>query len=127
MSGLILVATPASKANHIHSRKQLDSLIINHIFSAQISPQQVRIVDFPVDSSFTRRMFQVRVPSRFSKTLFHVELHKAFNAYEIEVPAKVQFPEHDMDIYVYHENTILRTIRLIGDTSLDTVIIGVTE
>ncbi|MEX0721130.1 MAG: hypothetical protein WD059_10710 [Balneolaceae bacterium] len=125
ISGIILAATPSPAIHKIQTVKELDSLITTHILNSQVNPQQVRVRDITVDSTFTRRMYRIRVPSRFSKTLFHLELHKNFRQYKMEVPAKVSFPERDMDIYLYNEGTVLRTIRLITDTDLDTMIIGV--
>lgn len=105
----------------MENTRQLDSLLNIHFQEALIMPGQIRTTVIRNDSILARKIFRVRVPSRFSKTLFHFDLHKDLHRYDIEVPARVQLPNRDMDIYVYSQNTVLRTIRLTTDTDLDTL------
>jgi len=91
----------------------IDSLLTDHFEQHLIPSTSVRKYNIEVDSTFTRTVYRVAVPPTFSKTMFHFELHQNLLRYNIESPARVIFPERDMNIYIYDNNTILSTIRLI--------------
>lgn len=121
VSGIILAASPAYNNYSIQNTRQLDSLLNVQIQDSRIFPDQIRVSNIRIDTIFTRKEYRIRVPSGFSKTLFHIDLHKTLNQYEIETPAKINFPSRDMDIYIYNDGTVLRTIRLTTDRDLDSL------
>lgn len=121
ISGVILAGSPAYKNSSLENTQQLDSLINMHIHNSMITPSQVRRTNIQVDTVFTRKIYRLRVPSRFSKTMFHIDLHNDLNRFGIESPAKINFPSRDMHIYVSSEGTVLRTLHLTTDPSLDTL------
>jgi hypothetical protein len=121
ISGIILAATPERAVYRLESDQQLDSLINSHFSSSQILPGQIRTSVIRIDTSFFRKEHRVRVPTKFSKTLFHVDLHQNLQKFDVEVPAIIKFPSRDMHIYVYHEDTVIRTIRLTSDPELDSL------
>ncbi|MFD2532813.1 hypothetical protein [Gracilimonas halophila] len=127
ISSVILAASPSHKSFNLDTAAQLDSLLNVHIHNSLITPQQVRVSSIQVDTSLTRKEYRLRVPSRFSKTMFHIGLHDDLNRFDIETPAKILFPSRDMHIYVYYKGTVLRTIRLTTDTDLDTLKINSIE
>lgn len=121
ISSLILAASPSQKNYLLDTTAQLDSLLNVHIHNSLITPSQVRVSSIQVDTILTRKEYRIRVPSRFSKTMFHIGLHDDLNRFDIETPAKILFPSRDMHIYVYNKGTVLRTLRLTTDTDLDTL------
>lgn len=121
VSGIILAASPDYKSYRIENTRELDSLLSVHLQDAQIKAEQIRVSGIKIDTIFTRKAYRIEVPSRFSKTLFHVDLHKDLFKYDIQAPAKVHFPSHDMDIYIYDQGTVLRTIRLTTNPELDSL------
>lgn len=121
VSGIILAASPSNEIYRLDNTQQLDSLVNTHIQNSLITQEQVQVSVINIDTIFTRKVYRLRVPSRFSKTMFHINLHKDLNRYEIKAPAKINFPSRDMHIYVYNKGTVLRTIRLTTDPSLDTL------
>lgn len=121
VSGIILAASPSYKNYQIDTPQQLDSLLNIHFQNSLITPSQVRVSTISIDTIFTRKEYRVKVPSQFSKTLFHIDLHKDLNRYKINSPAKVLFPSRDMHIYINKEGTVLRTIHLTTDINLDTL------
>lgn len=123
VSGIILAASPEVKNYSIENTRQLDSLLNVHFQDALILPEQIRTTNIRMDSVFTRKIFRIRVPSPFSKTIFHFGLHDDLEKYDIEVPARVHLPSRDMDIYIYDQGTVLRTIRLTTDNELDSLYI----
>lgn len=127
ISGVILAASPSHKNYSLDTTKQLDSLLNVHIHNSLITQSQVRVSSIQVDTVLTRKEYRVRVPSRFSKTMFHIGLHDDLNRFDIETPTKIEFPSRDMHIYVYSKGTVLRTIRLTTDTDLDTLKVGSLE
>lgn len=118
LSGIILASTPAYRAAHISTYAELDSLILDSFTKSSLSSEQFRTYTIDLDSSLTRKVYRVNVAPSFSKTTFHVHLHQRFYDYGIQTPARIIFPERDMNIYMSYEGTILRTIRLITDESL---------
>ncbi|MCP9292346.1 MULTISPECIES: hypothetical protein [Gracilimonas] len=121
VSGIILAASPDYKNYQIENARELDSLLNVHIQDAQIKAEQIRVSSIRIDTIFTRKEYRIEVPSRFSKTLFHVDLHKDLFKYDMQAPAKVHFPSHDMDIYIYDQGTVLRSIRLTTNPELDSL------
>ena len=121
VSGIILAASPEFKNYRLENTRELDSLLNMHIQNARINADQIRVSSIRVDTLFIRKEYRIEVPSRFSKTLFHVDLHKDLYKYKLEAPAKIDFPSHDMDIYVYNRGTVLRTIRLTTNPELDSL------
>lgn len=113
ISGAIFVATPPYTPKFLNISSGIDSLLTDHFEQHLIPSTSVRKYNIEVDSTFTRTVYRVAVPPTFSKTMFHFELHQNLLRYNIESPARVIFPERDMNIYIYDNNTILSTIRLI--------------
>ncbi|MEX0723224.1 MAG: hypothetical protein WD357_00785 [Gracilimonas sp.] len=121
VSGVILAASPSYKNYRLQNTQQLDSLLSVHMQNSLIPSTQIRTSSINIDTVFTRKEYRIRVPSYFSKTLFHIDLHKDLNRFGIDSPAKINFPSRDMHIYVYSEGTVLRTLRLTTDPKLDTL------
>ena len=112
-SAIILVATPAYKSIDYTAADNLDSLITSTLRTEPSIGSNFRIYKLEVDSSFTRTVYRVPVHPTFSKTTFHFDLHKELLKYKLESPARVTFPNRDMNIYIYDRGTIKSTIRLI--------------
>lgn len=123
ISGIILGASPDYKVYELKDTRQLDSLITLQLQQARILDDHYRMIRIPVDTVFTRKEYRIRVPSHFSKTLFHLDLVKDLKKYDLDLPARVELPSRDMDIYLYYEGTILRTLRLTTDSALDSLMI----
>lgn len=121
VSGIILASSPAPTFHRLENYSQLDSLIQVQFQKAQINSDQIRTRSVLVDTVLTRKEYRIEVPSRLSKTMFHISLDRELGRYELGTPAKVQFPSTDMDIYVYYENTVLRTLRLTTNPDLDSL------
>jgi len=121
VSGVILSASSPYKNYQLENGAQLDSLIQIHLQDAQVLRSQYRVRSVNIDTIFTRKEYRIEVPTRFSKTLFHLELHKSLSRFSMEAPAKVNFPSRDMDIYVYNNGTVLRSIRLTTEPELDSL------
>lgn len=121
ISGIILAASPAPVTYKLQDFNAVDSLLNIQIQNALIIPDQIQTTKISADTVFTRKNYRIEVPSRFSKTMFHLKLHNEFNLYGIQTPAKVHFPSKDMDIFLYYNDTVLRKIRLTTDPDLDTL------
>lgn len=121
ISGIILASTPEKTIHRIESGTHLDSLINMHLMNAQVFRDQIQTSTIRIDRGFTRKSHRIRIPSDFSKTLFHVDLHDDLQKYRIEVPAIIKFPSRDMHIYVYYNDTVIRTLRLTTDPELDSL------
>ncbi|MEP0007013.1 MAG: hypothetical protein ABJ387_10055 [Balneola sp.] len=113
VSAVMLVATPSHKAIDYSAAENLDSLIASALSQEPSIGANFRRYDIEVDSNFTRTVYRVPVHPTFSKTMFHYTLHQTLSKLKIESPAKVLFPERDMNIYIYDNGTIRSTIRLI--------------
>ncbi|MBO6523832.1 MAG: hypothetical protein JJ971_08410 [Balneolaceae bacterium] len=118
LSGIILAYTPSFVPNKITTGAELDSLIQLSLDEANLFNEHIRVYNIEMDSSFSRKVYRVRVPSTFSKTSFHLDLHERLYPMGFTSPTRVVFPERDMNIYVEHEGTIFRTIRMITDNSI---------
>jgi hypothetical protein len=121
VSGIILASSNPKTVSRLQDIEQIDSLITIQFANHQVLPDQVNNSVIRVDTLLKRRTYWVNVPSRFSKTMFHIDLNNELSRYEIDSPAKVNFPSRDMNIYIYKYNTVLRTIRITTDTDLDSL------
>ena len=77
-----------------------------------IPPQQIQTEPVFSDSIFSRKLYHVEVPNYLSKTQLHAELNQIFYDYSIRTPARVYFPEKNIDIHLLYKGIIIRTIRL---------------
>tara|TARA_R110000868_G_scaffold37111_15_gene131685 strand:+ start:12339 stop:12764 length:426 start_codon:yes stop_codon:yes gene_type:complete len=118
LSGIILAYTPSFIPNKITTEAELDSLIQLSFEDANLISKQIRTFNIEIDNSFSRKLYRVRVPSSFSKTSFHIELHKRFFPIGLTTPTRIVFPERDMNIYIVNKGTVFRTIRFITDNTI---------
>lgn len=118
ISGWWLLITPAPDSRPLQRTAQADSLLQQTLADFNVSQQQVRTQRVRVDSSFTRTRHTISVPPGFSKTQFHAVLQQRFRSYGVELPARVVFPEQDMQIHLNFNNTVISTIRLATDEEL---------
>lgn len=118
ISGYMLYATGPGTSRTLESVAQADSLIKSELTSFNIQQRQINVRSVRVDSNFVRKVYRVGVPYQFSKTQFHAELNNLFYNYGISTPAKVTFPEENMNIHLYANNTVIRTVTLQTDPDL---------
>lgn len=118
ISGYLLFATSDRAQNYLHDLGQADSLIQKKLADFNIDEQQIRTTITRVDSNFRRKTYHLGLPYRFSKTQFHAELNRTFHDYAVKTPAKVTFPEQDVDIHLLYQGTVIRTISLQTDPEL---------
>ncbi|MCG8373563.1 MAG: hypothetical protein MI700_08530 [Balneolales bacterium] len=111
LSGIMLAATPPPENQFVKTEAELDSLILETLEISGLK-NNYRVSSIELDSILTRKTYRIDTNPGFSKTSFHIELKKKLYPYNIEVPARVVFPEEDMNIYVVHEGTVFRTLRL---------------
>lgn len=111
--GFLFAMSPPPKIEKLDTNADLDSLLTLHFSDFEILPYQVRKSNIQIDSSFYRVRYRVNVPIGFSKTMFHYHLHQKLSKYNVESPARVNFPDRDMNIYIYQNNTIHASLHLI--------------
>lgn len=113
LSGIILAATPPYQSKRIKSAAELDSLIFLSFGDANFLNNQIRTYTIPIDTAFNRKVYRVQVPPSFSKTGFHINLHRRMIPFGFDTPSRVTFPDRDMNIFLTYEGTVVRTIRLL--------------
>lgn len=118
ISGYMLFAGPGGEGKRLNSLAQADSLIQNKLSEFNINDDQVRISTNRVDSNFIRKTYHIGLPYQFSKTQFHAELNRTLHQYSIKTPAKVTFPEQNIDIHLLINGTVIRTLSLQTDPEL---------
>lgn len=118
ISGTILFSTSNQPVKTLQYHAQVDSLINDQFDRFNISEQQVSVATTRVDSNFYRKTYYVGLPYQFSKTQFHAELNNQFHRYSVEAPARVTFPQQNVNIQVAHRGTVIRTISLQTDPDL---------
>ena len=112
---LITLPAPQSSSNLILLNEKIDEAIEH----AGIQTDKLNKSIIKVDSTFSRSTYQIPVPHNFSKTTFHINLHQQLIEYGITCPAKFQFPENNMDIFVTYNNTVFNTIKLVTSHESD--------
>ncbi|MCC5942572.1 MAG: hypothetical protein JJU37_13615 [Balneolaceae bacterium] len=98
---------------------QIDSLITLVLQDYRIPDSQVRVQTVQIDSVFSRNVYNVRVPSQFSKTSFHLSLHEHAWPFSIQTAGTVQFPERNLRIHLLYNDKVMRSVHLSTDTRLN--------
>lgn len=118
ISGYLLFAYAREAPRTVHSFAQVDSLIETELAKFSIGIRQVEQSAVQVDSTFSRKIYQVSLPPGFSKTQLHAVLNRQFHPLGISTPAQVTFPDNQMQIHLEYRGTIIRTIELQTDPDL---------
>lgn len=118
ISGYLLFATSYEGPKQLRDLAQADSLIQKKLTDFNIDEQQIHITTTQIDSNFSRKTYYIGLPYQFSKTQFHAELNRIFHDYSIETPAKVTFPEQNVNIHLLYRGTVIRTLSLQTDPDL---------
>jgi len=113
LTGALLVSTPSVENQYISEIQEIDDLIEASFSEYGIDKSQYRTFLAEIDTSFSRKIYRIEVPPEFSKTSFHLKLHHKFIPFGLSSPARVTFPEEDMEIHVVYNQTVFRTIRLV--------------
>lgn len=118
-SALLLWNTDPKATEKLSTTAQIDSLITLTLsdFNASAPPFQTQTIT--IDSVFTRKIHTMGVPSDFSKTSFHYQLHKNLLPLDVRTYGVVQFPERHLHIHMMFNNTVHRTLVLQTDPLLN--------
>lgn len=119
LSAFLLWNIEAVPSQKLQNSAQLDSLIVHALELHGVQPEQIRERDITIDSTFTRKVYSVGVPSDFSKTSFHHNLHSNLFPYSVKTVGKVQFPARDVSIQILYNKNVLRTVTLQTDPLLN--------
>ena len=122
LTGILIYTIPVSSSNSITELSQLNEVIDQSIENAGLQSSQFRKSSITIDSTFSRSIYRINVPTDFSKTSFHLALHHQLIEYDIDCPAKYTFPEENMDIHIIYKKTVFRTIRLITSENVENVL-----
>jgi len=114
----MLFATSGGASKQLQPLSQADSLIKSELRDFNINDHQIRLTTVSLDSNFTRKTYHIGVPYQFSKTQFHAELNNRFYPYNVQAPARVSFPQEDMNIHLLYKSTVIRSISLQTDPDL---------
>jgi len=120
-SAALLFTTEPVRTSPLQSPAELDSLIIDSLLDFDVSRNQIRIQTTRIDSAFSRTTYIVDVPSQFSKTTYHFNLHTYLSHYLIDTHGVVHFPDEDLHIHLIFDDTVHRTIRMRTDPLLNLV------
>ncbi len=112
LSTILLATAPPIKVQTITTEAEVDSLIELAFYDYGITRSQFRTQSLAIDTSFSRKIFRLNVPKEFSKTSFHLRLQESITPFGLEVPAKIYFPDEDMNVHILYNNTVWRTIRI---------------
>ena len=117
ITGLLHYNLDPAPQHKLQSQTQLDSLIRQAIFDFQLGPH-MRIQTIEVDSVFSRVNYRVSVPPGFSKTGFHMHLHKLLYPFKSETVGFVTFPDRHLDLHILYNDKVHRSVFLRTDISL---------
>jgi len=111
-SAALLFTTEPVQTSPLQSAAELDSLIVETLSDFRVGPDQFRTRTTKIDTTFTRITYIVDVPSQFSKTTFHYNLHTKLSHYLLDTHGVVHFPDEDLHIHLIFAETVHRTIQL---------------
>lgn len=117
-AGWLLFITPAQHTKSLRDFSQADSLLQRTLADFNIHESQFHRSIVQVDSTFSRKKYTISLPPGFSKTQLHATLQNQLFPYGITLPGRVRFPERDMMIHLYYNNSVIGTLQLITDEAL---------
>lgn len=109
----MLVWWEPETTEHLRTGAEADSLIRHTIDHFGVMPNDIRVQTIRIDSLLERKHWSLEIPSGFSATDWHYQLHRRLRPYGVETPARVFFPEREMLIHLIQNETTFRTIRLV--------------
>lgn len=118
-SAWLLATAEGEPPRRLEDLAKVDSLLQADFREFYIRPEQVQSWQVSVDSTFSRRVYLVSLPGAFSKTQLHAEIHRTLNPWGVETPARVVFPQRDMEIQLVWRRTVVRTVRLQTDPEME--------
>jgi len=118
VAGWLLFITPTQHTKSLNDFSQADSLLRRTLSDFNIPDSQIRRSSVQIDSTFNRKKYTIAVPPDFSKTQLHASLQNQFFPYNIALPGRVRFPERDMMIHLYYNNSVIGTMELVTDEAL---------
>jgi len=113
---LLIFLEPVSRKN-LENTGQIDSIIVNQFTQFNIFENQIDIHSIDIDSSFSRLLYKVDVPYKFSESLWHYQLKQKLTDFDIRTPAAVSLQKQKTTIHLLANNTVFRTIEFQEDTS----------
>lgn len=118
VSGYMLFMSSGKASRQLRNLAQADTLINKELAAFHIKDRQVRVSTINIDSTFSRKIYHIGVPFQFSKTQLHADLNNTFYKYGVRTPAKVSFPEKNVQIELVYHKTVIRTISIQTDPDL---------
>ncbi|MDZ7771994.1 MAG: hypothetical protein U5K31_04540 [Balneolaceae bacterium] len=118
-SAWLLATAEDEPPRRLDDLARVDSLLQADFREFYIRPGQVQSWQVEVDSNFARRVYLVSLPGGFSKTQLHARIQRSVNTWGMSAPARVVFPQRDMEIQLIWRNTVVRTVRLQTDPELE--------
>ncbi|MEX0594218.1 MAG: hypothetical protein WD115_05535 [Balneolaceae bacterium] len=112
-SAVTLMWWEPDHSEYLRSGVEADSLIRHTIDHFGVMPNNIRVQTIRIDSLLERKHWSLDIPSGFSATDWHYQLHRNLHPYGVESPARIFFPEREMLIHLIRNETTFRTIRLI--------------
>jgi hypothetical protein len=118
VAGWLLFITPTQHTKSLNNFSQADSLLRRILSDFNVPDSQIRSSSVQIDSTFSRKKYTIALPPDFSKTQLHATLKNQLFPYGITLPGQVRFPERDMMIHLYYNNSVIGTLELITDEDL---------
>lgn len=115
LCGVILFTSKTSASRSVSTPEALDSLVQELVIQYEPDINRIRRTSVTADSTFSRKITYLYTPPSFSKTTFHHEMQNRLSPFQIDLPARVTFPDKDMDIHLIHQGTIWHTVRLLTE------------
>jgi hypothetical protein len=112
----LLLNTKSNDAITISDLAVIDSLVVDELESYSIRRKQIKTKTIKV-GDFSRVNYEVRIPRELSKMQIHADIHYRMYDLGILSPAQLMLPERNLTIYLSANETVIRTIQLISDTT----------
>jgi hypothetical protein len=110
---------PATQSRHLKDIAQTDTLISRELSEFNIKPVQIQVHTLKVNNTFHRKIYDISLPPGFSKTYLHADLARKLDPYDVKTPARLHLSDSDMDIELYYQGTVIRTLKLKTDTAFN--------
>lgn len=116
-SAFLLMKLQVDQTKTMTDLAQADSIIFATFDEFNIHEDQISIETISVDSNFSRKIYNVKVPSNFAESHWHYSIQKKLTEFGIRTPGTVNLRTPSLDIHLYTYDTIFRTIHIQQDTT----------
>ncbi len=117
-SVLLLASADAPSTTPLHDLSLTDAVIRDAAIAYGLPVEQINVRTITVDSLFSRRDYELKIPRGFPATTVHARIVNELHPYGVKVYGKRTFPSNELTLWVTYAGKRIRTVKFSIDRDL---------